>query len=250
MRKLKLNQVIAIETGVKKKSYEALTEAHKALQKNELFNGFNKTFTPKDDDPNSPLGERLPPENKKVQIKAKDLVESSVAGLTEFFDIAAARDWGNCEAKGDIVVDGTTILTAVPVSYLLFLEKQLNDLKTFVTKLPTLDPSETWSYDANQDLHAAPPAGTARTKKVVRPLVLYEATDKHPAQVKEVTEDLFSGTWTTLKYSSAFPVSKVNEMLRRVEKLQQAVKIAREQANSLEVETKNVGKPLLDFLFA
>ncbi|MDQ3812829.1 MAG: hypothetical protein M3347_02630 [Armatimonadota bacterium] len=39
----KLNQVVAIEKGVKSRVYGEVTELHKTSQKPELFNGFIKT---------------------------------------------------------------------------------------------------------------------------------------------------------------------------------------------------------------
>jgi hypothetical protein len=47
--------------------------------------------------------------------------------------------------------------------YLLFLEKQLVDLHTFVKKLPVLDASDSWSYDASADCYATDPVQTVRT---------------------------------------------------------------------------------------
>mgnify|MGYP000709271185 FL=1 len=104
--------------------------------------------------------------------------------------------------------------------------------------------------DLNQALYATEPNGSMRTKKIVRPMVLYEATKEHPAQVKEVSEDVFAGVWTTIKYSSALPVAAVNEMLRRVEALQVAVKCAREKANEIEVTVEDgIGASILQHIF-
>ena len=40
----KLNQIIAIEKGIKSRVYGDLTELNKAIQKPDLFNGFQKTY--------------------------------------------------------------------------------------------------------------------------------------------------------------------------------------------------------------
>lgn len=244
-----LHSVVAIEKSVKSRVYEKLSTDHKALQKDELFRGHAKTYKPKDEDPTSPTGEQLPPDTKVVQVKAQDIIQQTVEGLEESWDINALREYGNCEAKADVVVEGKTILAGVPVTYLLYLEKQLSDMHTFVKKLPTLDTSETWTYSPEQGMYASAPSETARTKKVTRPLVLFAATVQHPAQVKEVVEDVFAGTWTTRKYSSALPADKVNAMLRRVEALQKAVKSARQTANMLEIKDKKSTRPVLDFIF-
>ena len=59
----KLNQIIAIEKGVKSRVYGEITEMHKSSQKPELFNGFVKTYRKKDED-----SEDYPPERKKAQL--------------------------------------------------------------------------------------------------------------------------------------------------------------------------------------
>ncbi|HEU5343480.1 MAG TPA: hypothetical protein VFU60_03985, partial [Ktedonobacterales bacterium] len=140
-------------------------------------------------------------------------------------------------------------LRQVPATYLLFLEKQLVDLHTFVKKLPVLDASEAWSYDASADAWATEPVQTLRTKKTPRNHVKAEATEKHPAQVEVYYEDVTVGYWRTVKFSGALPAQRVNELLARVEKLQEAVKFAREEANSIEVEDQKVGGTVFDYLF-
>ena len=63
------------------------------------------------------------------------------------------KDKANCNARADVKVDDTVIVKDAPVTFLLFLEKQLNDLKTFVGKIPTLSSDEDWTFDANANLY-------------------------------------------------------------------------------------------------
>ena len=51
------------------------------------------------------------------------------------------------------------------------------------------------------------------------------------------------GYWTTVKFSGALPARRVNELLDRIERLQQAVKFAREEANAAEVADQRAGDP-------
>jgi hypothetical protein len=241
----KLNQIIAVEKGVKSRSLEELTEAHHALQKPALLSGIARTYRPRDEE-----GEQLPPESTRVQIKAEEIIHQTTAIMSKLFDITATKDWANCRAKADIVIDGKTLVSQVPATYLLFVEKQLVDLHTFIKKLPVLDASERWSFDASADCWATEPTQTLRTKKIPRNHVKAEATEKHPAQVEVYYEDVSIGTWRTVKFSGALPAQRVNELVDRVERLQEAVKFAREEANSLEVEDVKVGEKILGFLFA
>lgn len=240
----RLNQIIAVEKSVKSQSFQDLTEAHHQLQKPALLAGIARTYRPKDEE-----GEELPPESTRVQLKADEVIRQVTASLTKLFDVTATKDWTNCNAKADVVVEGRTLLAQVPATYLLFLEKQLVDLHTFVKKLPTLDAAETWNYDQSADAWATEPVQTLRTKKVPRNHVKAEATDKHPAQVEVYYEDITVGYWRTVKFSGALPARRVNEMLVRVERLQEAVKFAREEANTHEAEEQKVAGSIFTYIF-
>lgn len=240
----KLNQIIAVEKGVKSKSFADLTEAHHAVQKQPLLSGISRSYQPKDEE-----GEQLPPESTRVQVHAEQILRDVGDTLTRLFDVTATKDWANTAARADVVVDGHTVVADAPVSYLLFLEKQLVDLHTFVKKLPVLDAAESWSRDESTDSWRTDPVRTIRTKKVPRNHVKAEATDKHPAQVEVYYEDIAVGYWTTVKFSGALPARRVNELLDRVAKLQTAVKFAREEANATEVQDKRVGAAVFGYLF-
>ncbi|MET8215768.1 hypothetical protein [Streptomyces hirsutus] len=240
----KLNQIIAVEKGVKNKAVQDVNGAHQKVQKPALLAGISRTYQPKDEE-----GEQLPPESTRVQVQGEDVLREMAASLTRLFDVTATKDWANCTARADVTVEGRTILADVPVGYLLFLEKQLTDLHAFVRKLPTLDAAESWSHDPSTDWWKTDPVRTIRTKKVPRNHVKAEATEKHPAQVEVYYEDVPIGYWTTVKFSGALPARRVNELVERVEKLQQAVKFAREEANATEITDQRAGEAVFGYLF-
>lgn len=240
----KLNQIIAVEKGVKGRAQGEITDAYQQLQKPALLAGISRTYRPKDEE-----GERLPAESTRVQMRTEEVFKKVSAALTELLDVTLTKDLANCEARADVAVDGTVLVPQAPVTFLLFLEKQLVDLHTFIKKLPVLDPSETWVYDSAQDCFATEPVETVRTKKVPRNHVKAEATEKHPAQVEVYYEDITVGFWRTVKFSGALPARRVADLLDRVEKLQRAVKFAREEANGHEVRQQKVGEALFGYLF-
>ena len=244
MREQKLNQVVAIEKGVKSRVYAEITQLHKLNQKNELFNGFSKSYTPKDED-----GECYPAENKKVQMFAGEAIKLFTENLAQLLDIEAVKDFANCNAKADVVIDGELLIEQAPTTYLLFLEKQINDIKTYIEKIPVLDPSDDWTEDVNSGLYKTATVSTHRTKKVQKPVVMYDATDRHPAQTTMITEDITVGYWNVIKQSGALPIPKIKKFLERIEKLSIAVKYAREQANGINAENKEVGTRLFRYIF-
>lgn len=241
----RLNQIVAVEKGVKSKAVRDLTVAHQVVQKQALLNGLTRNYQPRDED-----GETLPAEQTLVQVKAEEALKDAAQALTRLLDVTATKDYGNTAAVADVTVDGHTVVTAAPVTYLLFLEKQLIDVHTFVSKLPVLDPAENWERDESTDAWRTPVIKTTRTKKVMRNHVKAEATDKHPAQVEVYTEDKIVGDWSLVKFSGALPAKRVNELKQRVEKLQDAVKFAREEANGTEVRNQQVGESVFGYLFS
>lgn len=241
----RLSQIIAVEKGVKSKATRTLTDAYHNLAKSPLLSGISRTYQPKDDE-----ADHLPSESTLVQIKTGDVIAGITEDLVRLFDVTLTKDAANCVAKADVVVDGTTLLADVPVPYLLFLEKQLTDLNTFVSKLPVLDPSENWTYNTVSGAYESDVAQTTRTRKVPRNHVKAEATDKHPAQVEVYHEDVIVGTWSTKKFSGGVPADRVSTLVKRVEALQTAVKFAREEANATEIADKQAGKAVLDYIFS
>lgn len=239
-----LHQVLALEPGVRARTGKALTDLHRKLGKDQLLSGLTRTYQPRDAE-----GEKLPGESTKVQVKADEALTQAAKAFTDMFDVVATKDFGNTVAEADVVVDGETLIENAPATYLLWLEKQLVDLHTFVSKLPTLDPAENWTYDPNSSAFRTDTLQSTRTKKVPRNHVKAEATDRHPAQVDVYYEDVIVGDWSTVKFSGALPADRVRELLTRVEKVQDAVKAARQEANTVEVTQQKVGDKLFDYVF-
>src|SRR5262249_18343059 len=158
--------------------------------------GFYKQYQPKDEE-----GETYPPEHKRVQLAANEQLSSAAQLFTELFDLTATKDYANCSARADVEVGGQVLIAGAPATFLLFLEKQLNDLNTFVNELPTLDEADNWIKDDGAGLFKTEPVQTHRTKKVQKPIVLYDATPEHPAQAQLITEDVTVGHWNTVKHS-------------------------------------------------
>lgn len=241
----KLNQVIAIEKGTKSRVYSEFSEKYKHLKKPDLFNGVSQTYRTKDAD-----GEHYPPQKKVAQISVPETLKRTEKILTELFDLTASKDYANCHAKADVVVDGEVILKDAPTTYLLFLEKQLKDLKDFVSHLPVLDSSYEWTYDENAGLYKTEPMTSHRTEKVPTPIVKYDATENHPAQTEMYMKDVVVGYWDKVLNSGAIPAPRRQELADRVEKLTNAVKEARETANSADAPPMNVGSPFFKYLFS
>lgn len=242
---VRLNQIIAVAAGRKANSVKELSEVYKIIQKNELFIGLERTYRPiNQEDKDIPPGEK-----KLLQETASKSLNSIRNILVPMFDAVLTQDTGNTEAKSDIIIEGTTLVKDVPVTSLIFLEKQLVDIKTAISSLPILPPDKEWS-DYSNGVSRSNISITHRTKKVPRAIVKYPATSEHPAQTEMFTDDILVGFWDTISYSGGLSVERKSTLLDRVNSLIEAVKMAREAANSTIVEQVKVGDAIFDYILS
>ncbi len=223
---MKLAQTIAVHTGVKASVHKIKSELYRLIQKGELFVGFSKVFQPlREND------EMLPPESKRVAQQTADILATLRRALTDLWTTTIRLEEGNVLARGKVELPGVAV-PEVPVTYLLFLEKELTDLRTFVENIPVLDAADDWQYDAGIGLYKTAPVQTHRTKTTQVPIVLYDATEHHPAQTQLIQDVSTVGHWQTVKHSGAMAPTEKSALAGRVEEALRAVKAAREGANS------------------
>lgn len=244
----KLNQIVAIEKGEKAAVNKETAPLFHAAKTPLLFHGLTKTYEPADED-----GERFPDESTKVQFTVSQLLRDFAKAASRQLDVTSTKEAANTRALADVTVDGETVVEQAPVSFLLQLEKFLQqEVRGLVVSLPVLDPAQDWEpADAEREgVSVTPELKRAKTKKVNEPLTLAPATDRHPAQVQLVTRDVVAGYWTEKKFSGAVSASRKQELLEKTDKLINAVKYAREEANSIEVTDKPVAASVFGYLFA
>jgi type III secretory pathway component EscV len=243
---MKLCECIALTTGRKTDAQKKLTDLHQLTQKAGLFTGQHKTYQPRDENDR----ETLPEERQEIQLRVSDVVRQAEGTLGNLYDLIVTQDSGNQSAKSDIVLaDGRVVLKDVPVTSLLYLEKQLEDLKKFYATLPTLDPAKSWVKDSDNRCHRSVTTKT-RTKRNKIPVVLYHATTEHPAQTQLVEEDKIVGDYMTVEFSGAITPNEKATLLERVAALKDAVVLARERANQTVIDQKRAGDTLFKYLHA
>jgi hypothetical protein len=189
-------------------------------------------------------------EEKCATVAGEKIYRKVENDLVEMFDAVGTQDWSNCKARADVVVDGKVVVPQAPVTFLLFLEKQLTNLRNFVEKLPVRDGGEDWSYQQEAALYVTPNVQTQVTAKVQEALVLYPATEQHPAQCQMISKDVVAGYWENRKFSGAISKQDQDKLVERVKKFSEAVKTAREEANHVEADSVRVGGSILDYIFS
>jgi hypothetical protein len=155
-------------------------------------------------------------------------------------------------AVANLLFQGEVIAKDVPVDELLGLESRLKALRVVLDAMPTLQAGQEWVKNINDTLvHSwvsATPEVTTKTKKLTTPVVLYEATDKHPAQVKEVSEDKVVGTFTNTKVSGCATSAQKAQILANVDELIMQAKQARMRANMVDADKSKIGETLVRIL--
>lgn len=240
----KLNQILAIEKGRKTDRTKALTELHRATQKAEAMRGHKRTYQARDEN-----GETFPDDSQPVQLHYRDAIKRAGEIVGSLMDTVATKDYANCSATADVSINGKTFLKDAPVTFLLYLEKELHDMRTLVDKMSVLDPGDEWTEDRASGIRRSVPAHQKKTKKLQRGIVLYDATKDHPAQTQLVVEDVVVGTWETVKLSGEISPREKRAILDRIIQFEEAVKFAREKANGMDVDEKRVGAAIMAHLF-
>jgi len=171
--------------------------------------------------------------------------------ITRLWDAVLQKDATNQKAVADLIVDGETIGTGLPATWLLGMEQKLRKLREVYEAIPTHAPGIDWVPDDNRGegvFKAAHPETKDKTEKVVRADVIVPATDHHPAQVREYSENLKVGVFTIDRWCGTISPAKKSEYLERIDRLIRAVKKARVRANNVEVNRITVAKRLFDYI--
>lgn len=248
-----LHQLIAVQTGVDEEVAKTLGSVRHLLTiegDQDPKTGLSRTYENKVEG-----GDELPEQSRRVQITAAELVERAHTALERLFNLKFTREEGNCNARADVTVDGTTLLSDVPVGYLMFLEAQVKQIVGMIDMIPTLNPAEEWTDTAvglREGLWQSRPRKTAVPRRVPQVQILSPAQvidgQKFEPQVRPYETEVTVGWWTTVKYSGQMDPKVQQDMRARAVKVQEAVRKAREQANRLEV-TDRKATPLLDYIF-
>lgn len=243
----KLNQVVATEKQTKESVNKQTAPLFHAAKTPALFAGITKTYEPLNVD-----GEQLPEDSTRVQHTVPEILENFAAATTKLVDTQLTKETANTQAFADVVVDGDVLISQAPVTFLLQFEKQLvQEVRGLISSLPTLDPAQEWEPEASEraGVFTTQVIKRHRTKKLERPIVLYEATEKFPAQTQMITEDVLAGYWNEKRFSGAISGQRKQELLDKVDKLIAAVKYAREAANARDAEPQTVGDEVFGYLF-
>ncbi len=244
----KLHEILAVEgdlEGVAKKIVKEATETF--TKRTEHFRAGTRVLKMFD--------ENRKQENTTEQAPMATTVHKKLGyvahQVAKFYDVMAAKDFTNTNAKADFVVDGTVMLKDAPATFLLGLENRLKQMRQMYECIPTLNPAQEWELDPTKgdgvykDVH-----GDIRqkTEKQVMSKIVAEATTQHKAQVETWNADIPVGEVKVEAWSSALTPHEKSNILERLDNLIQAAKKARQRANCALVEKVEIGEAIFTYL--
>lgn len=244
----KMHQLLAVESDIAKTAEALATEAKATFSKADRFEGQVRKVDMFDD----ARAKENTADTKAVTTTVDEKLAFVLPAIGRYYDALFQKERANQLAVADLIVGGKTIASQVPATFLLGMEKRLNTLRELVLTIPTLDPNLTWTENANlrKGVVQSQPIENYKTEKVVEPLVLYPATDKHPAQVKETSMDRNVGKITLVKHSGMWTVARKAQVLSRLDELIEAVKRARMAANDQEVPAGVISQAMINYLLS
>jgi hypothetical protein len=246
----KLYELLVVEGQLKTQASTTRAELKNTFEKKRhLFEEKRKTFTPIEAG-TEPVVE----EQSDIQTNVPDELKWLTTLWTKAVDTSYQVAEGNTVARADVVLDDASVLlTGVPATALLELEKRATELRDLIVAVPTLDPAKGFRPDAakGRNVSRARDVVKKRTKKVEDHIVVVPVTEHHPAQVVKVNKDIETGTIMEQEWSGLITPAHKGRLIERAEELQRAVKTALQRANSVEVTNgQAVGSKIFEYVLA
>jgi len=243
----KLHEVLAVEASKEKVASKLVQESVRTLGKENLFSGQVRRLVMLDTAEEYLNGE----ERVALTSTVDENLEYLVKPLADYWDVTLQKDSANQKAMADIMLDGKCLAQNLPATFLLGMETKLNNLRKLYEAIPTLAPGITWDVDEQErtgTFKARNDQVSFKTEKDMEFKEASPATKEHPAQIAKMERTRNTGKYTLTKWSGMLTPLDKAERLNRLDQLLNAVKQARQRANSVEVKNASVGADLINFI--
>jgi len=227
-----------------KKVYE---ETAIKMKKQGLLDGYNKVLIMHDED------------RKDEEVGAgetHELTTTVIERLNYMLDYQARnmdaqfqRELANRAASADVSLPNGKTIKDVPATYLMWLEKYLVKYRNLLEGIPTQDTSIRWIEDKKASKKGTwiseQIVSSNKTEKNEVPIVMYEATDKHPAQVKTIVKNTTVGHYENTMRTGKWTPHQKHQALNDCDQIIEEVKRAKSRANKTEAKHAAIGKAII-----
>lgn len=251
---MRLHELLAVEKNALSQCNILFQETLQKFGKGHYFTGWIKRLKMIKESPDNVALEESSSEDREVPTTVYDTLEYVLNAWSKSEDLQLRKNIANQKAIGNLELKlGNTdqiLATGLPVDELMGLENRLLKIRDMFQAIPTLEASKSWvPSDLKENVwKVSNPDVTTKTEKITIPVVLYEATKDHPAQVEKISRDDVVGTYSIINFSGAVPTLKKAAALQRIEELIEEVKKARMRANCVEVPNASIGNKLAEYL--
>jgi hypothetical protein len=233
----KLHEVLAVEKARELAATQAMADAVFIFRTPTMFMGELRTTEMFDE------AAPVPPEERAaLSRRVDDVMTETVKKVAAYYEVMLQKEATNQQAEASLIVDGKPFGT-YPATFLLGLESRLRKLREVFVAAPTLQEGVEWVDDDMIGKGVRKykyPIRKTKTAKTFQYKVLYDATERHPAQIEKWEEQVPVGIIVTHKWAAMWTPAEKVEKLERLDKLIEACVVARQKAN--ETEVKIVGK--------
>lgn len=198
------------------------------------FFGHSKSLAMIEDTPANKAEEAKAREEKPVASSVYETLEYALGLFAKAEDLQYQKNATNRVAVATVMWKGAPLLENLPVDELLGLEARIQKIRGVIEAAPTLDASKYWVKAESLGAHVwelREAERTTKTEKIVVPIVMAPATDKHPAQIQAVQKDNIVGTYNTMKRSGACTTVQKADAMTLIDDLLVEIKQARMRAN-------------------
>lgn len=246
----KLHELLAAEKTVASAWNTLLEETTKKLNNEHFFQGHTKSLKMIEDSPANEAIEAAAADHKEAPTNVLDTLHYALGIFANAENLQFQKNLTNTKALATVMYQGQPLFADLPVDQLLGLEARLAKIRVIMLAVPTLDAARRWTRDGNSPSWVSEPEHATKTEKIMVPVVLSPATDKHPAQVKESTKDNVVGKFTQVRRSGAATAIQKAEAIKLVDELLVEVKKARMRANETVVppDLERIGDKLAALL--
>ena len=247
-----LGQVVAIERDARVGAQQ-LTEALGAeVGKDVLLRGSHHHMKPDTvpaDDPDFVL---IPDKDEELQLRTHQVLREHARRVSAALDLAATKDWADCTAKADVILEGATtpLLEDVPVSQLLSLERSFTNILAMYRRTSVTSTKESWTWDATNQAYVTVPEQRVCTDKKNERVVMFEPTQHQPGQAMLVNGDVRIGMWHITKLSGALLPAERQALIERTVAVLAAVKQAITVANHEAAPERHVARPIFEYILS
>lgn len=245
----KLYEILAIEGQLKSQANITRNDLRNTFEKKRhLFEEKRVTFAP-----NQEGSQPVVEQQSDIQTNILSELQWIASIWSKAIDTSYQVAEGNTKARADVVLDDNIVLlTGVPATALLELEKRAAELVELLHVVPTLDPAKGFTSDParGNNIFRAREVTKTRSHKIQESLVLLAPTKEHPGSAQMITVDRPVGTITEQEWSGLITPSLKGDMITKAEEILRALKAARQRANAVDLtETNvNVAKKIFDYV--